>query len=148
MIIAKLTDHKRYEALHPLLKQLFDYVCSHDFTDTPVGRIALQGDDLFVNLDESQLVEKDKQRLEVHRKYIDVHIPLTSAEEFGWRPLSTLGNSDAPFNCERDIAFYTAKSDKWFTLCPGEFCIVFPEDAHAPIVGNGVTRKLVGKIRL
>lgn len=110
MIIAKLTDHKRYEPLHPLLKQLFDYVCSHDFTDTPAGRIALQGDDLFVNLDESQLVEKDKQRLEVHRKYIDVHIPLTSAEEFGWRPLSTLGNSDAPFNCERDIAFYTAKS--------------------------------------
>ncbi len=148
MIIAKLTDRKHYETLHPLLKQLFDYVDSHDFSRMEPGRTTLQGDDLFVNLDEATLIERNKQRLEIHRRYIDVHIPLTATEEFGWRHLSTLGDSDEPFDIEHDRAFYTASSDKWFTLCPGEFCIVFPEDAHAPIVGSGTTRKLVGKLRI
>ena len=148
MIIAKLSDHKRYEALHPLFKPLFEYVITHDFAQLQPGRITLQGDDLFINLDQSQLVARQDQRLEVHRRYIDIHMPLTCAEDFGWRHLSTLGNSDAPFNTQRDFAFYTAPADKWFTLCSGEFCVVFPEDAHAPIVGNGTIRKLVAKIRL
>ena len=148
MIIATLNDHKRYETLHPLFKPLFEYVTTHDFTHGTPGRIKLQGDDLFINLDQSQLIARQNQKLEVHRRYIDIHIPLTCTEGFGWRHISTLGNSDAPFDTDRDFAFYTAPADKWFTLCPGEFCIVFPEDAHAPIVGNGTIRKLVAKIRL
>jgi biofilm protein TabA len=148
MIIARLTDRERYESLHPLLKQLFDYVESHDFSHAPAGRTELQGDDLFVNLDETTMVERAKQRLEVHRRYIDVHIPLTTAEDFGWRHLSTLGDSDEPFDELHDRAFYTAPSDKWFKLRPGEFCIVFPEDAHAPVVGSGTIRKLVGKLKI
>ena len=148
MIIAKLTDHRRYEPLHPLFKELFDYVLSTDFTDKAAGRITLRGDDLFINLDEPALVDRQKQRLEVHRKYIDIHMPLTCDEGFGWSHISSLSQPDAPFNQERDFAFYTAPVEKWFTLRPGEFCIVFPEDAHAPIVGQGTMRKLVAKIKL
>lgn len=147
MIIANISDHPRYEALHPLFKPLFDYVTAHDFSQTPTGRITLKDDDLFINVNESPMIAQANQRLEVHRKYIDIHFPLTCAEGFGWRHLSTLKESDAPFDTDHDFAFYTAPSHKWFTLCPGEFCIVFPEDAHAPIVGNGTIRKLVAKIR-
>ena len=34
-----------------------------------------------------------------------------------------------------------------FTLSPGEFVIFFPEDAHAPCIGEGVIRKMVAKVR-
>lgn len=148
MIIATLKDAERYYALHPLLKELFEYVAAHDLTAAPKGRITLKGDELFINVNETQMVARQQQKLEVHRKYIDVHIPLTCAEEFGWRHIATLGESDAPFDADNDFALYTAESSKWFTLAPGEFCIVYPEDAHAPVVGNGTIRKLVAKIML
>ncbi len=148
MVIANLLDSKRYEAMHPLLKDLFDYLAANDLSNAPAGRITLKGDDLFINVNDSKLVAREQQKLEVHRKYLDVHIPLTCAEDFGWRHLSTLAESDAPFDEDNDFALYTAESHKWFTLNPGEFCIVYPEDAHAPIVGNGEIRKLVAKIKL
>lgn len=134
MIIARIEDAPRYYALHPLLKPLFDYVQSHDLLHAPAGRVELQGDALFINVNDSTLVEREAQKLEVHRRYIDVHIPLSGAEDFGWHHLATLGESDAPFDEDNDFALYTAPSDIWFTLRPGEFCIVFPEDAHAPVV--------------
>jgi len=146
MIIAKLSDHKRYEAMHPLLKDLFDYLTVNDLTSAPAGRITIKGDELFINVNDSTLQKREEQKLEVHRKYLDVHIPLSCAEDFGWRHISTLGESDAPFDEENDFALYTAESQNWFTLRPGEFCIVYPEDAHAPIVGEGQIRKLVAKI--
>lgn len=152
MIIARIDDAGRYYALHPLLKPLFDYVREHDLLRAPAGRIELQGDDLFINVNDSTLVSREEQQLEVHRRYIDVHFPLSSAEDYGWRHLATLGESDAPFDVASDYALYTAPADKWFTLQPGEFCIVFPEDAHAPVVapapGSKSIRKLVAKVKI
>lgn len=154
MIIARINDCERYYALHPLLKPLFEYVRSHDLLNAPKGRITLQGDDLFINVNDSQLISREQQKLEVHRSYIDVHFPLSNEEEYGWRHLSTLGESDAPFDEDNDYALYSQPSDKWFALKPGEFCIVFPEDAHAPVVApEGVKagesiRKLVAKVRI
>ena len=148
MIIANLCDKERYFALHPLFKPLFEYLATHDLANAPTGRINIVGNDLFINVNKSEMVERAKQKLEVHRKYIDIHIPLSCSEDFGWRHLSTLGESDAPFDIDNDFALYSAESHKWFTLCPGEFCIVFPEDAHAPIVGSGTIKKLVAKIKL
>ncbi|MBR3733626.1 MAG: YhcH/YjgK/YiaL family protein [Bacteroidaceae bacterium] len=153
MVVARIEDGARYYALHPLLKPLFEYVKANNLLTAPAGRITLQGDDLFINVNDSTLVSRGEQKLEVHRRYIDVHFPLSCAEDFGWRHLSTLGESDAPFDEANDYALYTAPADKWFTLCPGEFCIVWPEDAHAPVVRpdgavGSVIRKLVAKLRI
>ena len=152
MIIARIDDAERYYALHPLLKLLFDYVREHDLLHAPAGRIELQGDDLCINVNDTALVSREEQKLEVHRRYIDVHFPLSSAEDYGWRHLTTLNESDAPFDEVNDYALYTAPADKWFTLQPGEFCIVFPEDAHAPVVapapGIKSIRKLVAKVKI
>ena len=148
MIIARLEDGERYYALHPLLKLLFEYVKSHNLLTAPTGRITLQGGDLFINVNDSTLLPREKQKLEVHRSYIDVHFPLSCAEDYGWRHLSTLADSDAPFDEDNDYALYSQPADKWFTLQPGEFCIVYPEDAHAPIVGDGKIRKLVAKVKI
>ena len=49
MIVSNLQNSSRIEPLHPLFKQLFDYVKSHDLLHTPCGRIELDGDNLFIN---------------------------------------------------------------------------------------------------
>ena len=49
MIVSNLQHSARIEPLHPLFKQLFDYVKSHDLLHTPCGRIELDGNNLFIN---------------------------------------------------------------------------------------------------
>lgn len=75
MVIAHLNDSERYASLHPLFKQLFDYVKSHDLSQVPAERITLDGERLFINVADPTLKDPENQVLEVHRRYIDVHFP-------------------------------------------------------------------------
>ena len=147
MILAHLNDSDRYASLHPLFKQLFDYVKAHDFTHVPAERIVLDGDRLFINGADVTLKSPEKQVLEVHRRYIDVHFPLSREEIMGWSSLSVLATeSMQPFNEEDDFAVYAERAQSYLTIHPGEFAIVWPEDAHAPIIGQGALRKLIAKV--
>ncbi len=148
MILAKLTDSKRYEKIHPALTTLFDYVKSHNLLSVQGGRLTLDGDNLFINVSDATLKTKDAQKLEVHRQYIDVHFPLSGTEIIGVRDLDTLTEPDEPFNEADDFAVYTAPATNYLVVNPGEFCLVFPEDAHAPIIGTGKLRKLIAKVKI
>ncbi len=147
MILAHLNDSDRYASLHPLFKQLFDYVKAHDFTHVPAERIVLDGDRLFINVADVTLKSPEEQVLEVHRRYIDVHFPLSREEIMGWSSLSVLATeSMQPFNEDDDFAVYAERAQSYLTIHPGEFAIVWPEDAHAPIIGQGALRKLIAKV--
>jgi beta-galactosidase beta subunit len=56
--------------------------------------------------------------------------------------------SEKPFDAENDFALYNAPASAYINVQPGEFLIVFPEDAHAPIIGEGKIKKLIAKIKL
>ncbi len=130
------------------MKEMLEYILQHDFSQQEAGRIQLDGDDLFINLDEIKLKTKEEQRLEFHKKYIDIQVPLSQPETMGWTALSDLGEPDIAYNPERDCGFYTQEAKEYFCVKLGQFTIFFPEDAHAPIIGEGKQRKLVGKIRI
>ena len=148
MIIADLRACHRYYGLHPRMKVMMDYILQHDFTQLMAGRITLDGDDLFINLDEVELKPKEEQRLEFHKGYIDVQVPLLQPETMGWTALSDLGKPDIAYNPTTDCGFYKQAAKEYLKVEPGQFTVFFPEDAHAPIIGEGLQRKLVGKIRI
>ncbi|MEG1579848.1 MAG: YhcH/YjgK/YiaL family protein [Bacteroidaceae bacterium] len=147
MILGKLSDSERIEALHPLFKQLFDYVKSNNLLRKDLGRIELDGDKLFINNSDVTLLPREEQILEVHHAYIDVHIPLTAPEVIGWRPTSELSLPRDPFDEKNDFAVYEAPASTYVIVRPGEFFIAFPEDAHAPIIGEGKLRKAIAKVK-
>lgn len=148
MIISKLENSSRIEPLHPLFKRLFDYIRQHDLLKQATGKIVLQGEDLFINNVELEGVEKSKQPLELHREYIDVHILLEGQETIGWKPIETLEHELQPYKKEGDCALYSDKPSTFVDMNPGEFVIVFPEDPHAPAIGEGKIRKLIAKVRV
>lgn len=148
MIIDQITNSARIEVLHPQLKKLFDYVRTHDLLAMPVGRITLDGDRLFINRAASELLPADRQAIEVHRAYMDVHFPLDGVEVIGWKPLDRLGTPRAPFDTDNDFALYDEPATTYFELHPGQFLLVYPEDGHAPIIGTGTLQKAVAKVLL
>lgn len=48
MIVSNLQNSQRVEGLHPLFKTLFDYVKTHDLFHAELGRIEIDGDNLFI----------------------------------------------------------------------------------------------------
>lgn len=148
MILSTLQDCGRFEVLHPLFKKAFDYVKSHNLLDAPLGRIEVEGDALFINNSNLECVKVEKQVLEVHRKYIDIHVLLEGEETVGWKPLSDCRNETKPYNEDEDCALYDEQAATYVKMQPGQILIVWPEDAHAPVIGEGKIRKLIIKVKI
>lgn len=148
MIVSNLQNSNRIESLHPLFKTLFDYVKSHDLLHAELGRIELDGDNLFINNVNPECVPAEKQVLEVHRTYIDVHILLEGAERIGWKAMEDVIKETKPYETEGDCALYADEPTTFVDLLPGQFAIVFPEDPHGPVIGNGKIRKLIAKVKI
>ena len=146
MILTTINDSERYESLHPLFKALFDYVKTHDLLNAPLGRIEIDGDRLFINNSLAQAMAKDAQVLEMHRRYIDVHILLAGSETVGWKPLADIKNITKDYDAEGDYMLSDDSPTAYIDMTPGDVLIVWTEDPHAPIIGNGEIRKLIGKV--
>ena len=148
MVIYDLRDSERIESLHPLFKTAFDYVKSHDLLNEPCGRVEVKGDDIFINNSNPKLVPADKQVLEAHRQYIDIQILLEGEETIGWKPIADCTNETKAYDEQADCALFAEPGSTYVTLHPGQFAIFWPEDAHAPIIGEGSVRKLIVKVRI
>lgn len=148
MIVDSLLASERYESLHPLFKQAFDYLKSLDFSNTKIGKTEIKNKELFVMVSDTTLKEAKDTKLEVHNKYIDIQLPISKSETFGWMERSNMKNEAAPFDTDKDIQFFTDRPESYVTVTPGNFIIFFPEDGHAPCIGDGIVRKIVVKIKL
>ena len=72
------------------------------------------------------------------------------SKEEGYIPFDPeeLKNITQEYQKEGDCALSDDQPTAFVTLQPGEFCIVYPEDPHAPVIGEGKIRKLIGKVKL
>lgn len=149
MIIGNLSDTAAVERLHPLLKEAFEWLRAHyaSVHATGVSQVVLKEKELWANVETPIMKLRSEQVLEVHRAYIDIHVPVDKAEVIGYLPTCHLAQVRDAYDADRDIAFYTDAPMAYFTLQPGEFAIFTPQDAHAPIIGEGRLKKICVKVK-
>jgi YhcH/YjgK/YiaL family protein len=102
--------------------------------------------ELFAIVEQVNARVREAAKLECHRKYIDIQLVLGGCDEMGWKSLSECHSPIAEFNSEKDIQFFNDPINTWIATHANEFCIFFPQDAHAPLVGSGKIRKIIFKI--
>jgi len=146
MIFSALSQADRYTTLHPLFARAFDYMRNTDLHALTAGSHPIIDKQLFVIVEEAQGRSRDEAKLECHRKYIDIQLVLEGNDEMGWKPLADCRQPVGDYSSERDIRFFYDAPASWISTPPDAFCIFFPEDAHAPLVGSGKIRKLIFKI--
>lgn len=146
MIFDVLANADRYAGLHPLFERAFAFLRDTDFATMTPGRYPLEGESLFAIVEEAEARTREEAQLECHRKYIDIQFVLQGLDEMGWKPLCDCREPAAEYSDKRDIAFFRDPPAVWVAVPPGAFCVFFPEDAHAPLVGVGPIRKVVMKI--
>ncbi len=147
MILDSLKNAEKYYSLHPLFKEAFEYLRSVDFLNAEVGKTELKGKELFVAISDNDLKTEDNAKMEVHNKYIDIQLPINIPETYGWKARSELKEERDVFNEEKDVQFFYDKGTTLVTAAPGDFAVFFPEDGHAPCIGEGKVRKVVVKIK-
>lgn len=149
MILDSLENRARYHALHPRLEEAFDYLQTADLGALPAGRHAIAGDDIFINVMDVDLKRPADAKLEVHDRYLDIQVLVRGEREsFGWSQRDRLAQPLGAFDEEKDIRFFDDVPQTYYEVTPGQFTLLFPEDAHAPMVGEGAIRKVIVKVRL
>lgn len=146
MILDSLKNAASTLALNPLFKQAFDYIQSNDLSKVEPGKIVLDGDKLFISVMEIEGKTPEAAKMESHQKYIDIQVVLSGVETMGWTPIGLCTNAIEPYNGDKDIQFFTDKPSSYLTVHTGDFAVFFPEDGHAPGIGNGPIKKAVVKV--
>lgn len=146
MILDALNNSQRVENLHPLFKKAFEYIKATDFSQVADSTVELEGSRLTVTVATMRGKEKSEAVIETHKKYIDIQLPLLGVEKIGWKPGCQLQEESIPYNEEKDITFYVDRPTAFTKIYPGQFAIYFPEDGHAPGLGQGNIRKVIVKV--
>jgi len=130
--------------------QAFTFLKNSDLKNLPLGKQELDGDSLYVSVDEYITKDKKDTRFESHRKYIDIQYIIEGEEMMGFAPLDKVKpHVVEPYNAEKDIAFYKYDGGKYITATPKNFVIFFPTDAHRPsmkVNENEKVKKIVVKV--
>ena len=147
MIIDTLDNLEKYAALNPLFPKVVEFLKANDLSKMADGQYEIEGKDLFVNITTTKGKTPDEAFIETHNKMIDIQIPITAAETYGYTQRELL--PDVEYNAEKDITkIPDLAADSYVTCQPGMMAIFFPQDGHAPcIAGVPEFKKAIFKVK-
>lgn len=150
MIIDSLSSASKYTSLHPLFTKAFEYINNTDLNALEVGKFDIDGDNIrAIVSDKNGVPAADSiAKFECHNKHIDIQVCVRGNETIGWKPRPSCKEQKGEYNPEKDVLFYADAPDMYFNLTDMQFVIFYPEDVHAPMIGEGMIKKLVLKIKL
>ncbi|MBX9734295.1 MAG: YhcH/YjgK/YiaL family protein [Chitinophagaceae bacterium] len=147
MILAHISSIDQYSSLHPHFPQAIQFLQTANLMELPIGEIAITEGVRAIVMEESLLSESDSLLgFECHNKNIDIQICLRGVERVGWRSRYTCSLPQGAYSEEKDVLFFNDEPDHFFTLTENHFAIYFPNDVHAPMIGEGIIRKIVVKV--
>lgn len=146
MILDSLENLRMYESLNPNFSKAIDFILNTDLANLPLGRNEICGDDVFANVMEVQPRTKEEVPIEIHRKYIDIQVPITGDEIMGYTPIDEL--PVAEYSDANDVTLYPAGmlAKDYFNVKRSMFTIFYPQDGHAPAVTPVKVKKVIVKV--
>jgi YhcH/YjgK/YiaL family protein len=149
MIIDTLDNAAKYSSVHPLFAKAFEFLYSIDLKNIEVGKYEIsEGLNYVVVEKEGMTAEESTAKFECHNKHIDIQLCIRGKEKLGWKPRNDCKSLKAEYNVEKDVLFYNDSPDTFFELTDNQFVIFFPEDVHAPMIADGIIKKLIVKVRI
>jgi YhcH/YjgK/YiaL family protein len=149
MIIDSILGLERYRRMNDGFEKAFKFLRSHDLIMLDVDRrYDIDGDNVYAMVSENDMKNIEDAKLEVHDSYIDIQIPVSASETFGWKDRTHCNTGEGKYDDENDIAFFDDEPEVFCVVNPLQIVIFFPCDAHAPLIGNGKIKKIVIKVKI
>ena len=135
-------------ANNPYFQLALEFIQQNDLCALPNGRHTIHGDNLWVNIVDSELRSSSEVKLEVHNRYIDIQIPLSAQESYGVKSRVKCRQPIGEFNEADDYILFDDEITIIETRQPNEMIVFTPNDAHAPLIGEGSIHKAIFKVRV
>lgn len=148
MLLDRIENFGKYVSLNPNFVKAMEFLQNCNLKELPLGRNEICGDLVYANVVEVKPKSKEEAPIEIHRKYIDVHVPLSGDEVIGYTPLAELPYAE--FVETDDAALYpvSLSARDYFNVMRGEFAIFFPQDGHAPAITAIPLKKIILKVAI
>ena len=148
MVLDLLENLNSYEALTPRFAKVVDFLQNTELDNLPLGRNEICGAAVYANGMEVKPKSREEAFVELHRKYIDIHVPITADETMGYTPINELPCAD--YDSAGDAAVYPVgmPAREYVNVRKGEFAIFFPQDGHAPAITSVPLKKAVIKVAI
>ena len=106
MILINLEDWQSTAEAYPRLREALEWLVQRDRQgEFTVHREELS-DGAYANFERPAMRIRERAHLEVHRIYIDIHVPLSDDESIGWAPTRCCRRVLTEYDHAKDIAFY------------------------------------------
>ena len=149
MIIDTIGNASKYAAVHPLFAKAIEFIRQTDLLNQPDGKLEIaEGLTAIFTNTPGKTREASLAKFECHDKNIDIQVCINGLETIGWKPREKCETPNGVYNSEKDVRFYSDAPDTFFQLTNGQFAIFYPEDVHAPMIGEGLIKKLVIKVKI
>jgi len=149
MIVDTIKNAAKYFSVHPLFARAFEYIQQTDLAAAADGKSDIsEGLKAIYSNKPGTTAATSLAKFECHNQNIDIQLCINGVETIGWKPREKCKTENGAYNPEKDVQFYTEQPDMYFQLTNGQFAIFFPEDVHAPMIGEGEIKKLVIKVKI
>lgn len=147
MIIDRSTNQATYTHLNRNMEIIFDYIKNNNLAELSKGVHEIDGEHLYVVIQNYETKEESKGVWEAHQRYLDFHYLISGAEKIGYAPIDKMKES-AMYNEKDDFALYTGEGN-FVELSEGMFAIFYPQDVHMTSIqinGPQKVKKAVFKV--
>lgn len=151
MLTTSIDLIQKYDYLEEKFRKGYEFLKNTDLKSLPLGRVDIEGEEVFASVQEYTTMPADTCRYESHNEYFDIQYVAEGEEQFGYAKRDGLAE-EAPYNEADDIVFFKEPVQGGTVLLKaGDCAVVAPEDAHKPRCQAGTpckVRKIVVKVKV
>lgn len=149
MIVDTIANAGKYFSAHPLFAKAFEFIQQTDLANAADGKSDIsEGLKAIFSNAPGKTKETSVAKFECHNYHIDIQLCIKGTETIGWKPREKCFTENGGYNPDKDVQLYNEQPDMYFQLTDGQFVIFFPEDVHAPMIGEGDIKKIVIKVKI
>lgn len=152
MILDLLENAKQYAGIHPGVDRALEEMKRFTPENYGDGRVEVDGNNVFLLLNNYETHPKSESMAEAHRKYIDVMYMVEGAETIYVKNVNKLKNITCEYTEENEALLADTDEDATAVrLEKGYFVVLFPQDAHSPACdadGKRSVKKIIGKVKV
>ena len=152
MIVDSIKNAYLYKGLNENIDKVLEVAATLKGETFETGRQEIDGKNVFINYVSYETKPREVSASEAHRLYVDVMYMVDGSETIYVKPTDKLKNITKEYNPEIEALIADLDDDVTAVrLDAGMFCILFPDDAHAPacICDRAMTvKKIIGKVKI
>ncbi len=149
MIVDIIENAQEYYNLSKNFQKGFEFLKNTDLKNLDNGKYEIDGDNIFVSIQDYNTKPESEGKFEAHKKYADIQFIITGEEKIGFTNVKNCTPTTF-YDDTNDIIFLEGKGD-FIKAVENTFLIFLPQDAHMPCISidnSKYVKKAVVKVKL